>query len=68
MSDLPGSSAAWESPVPMKVAPAVARPTTPFGPNAAPRRSRRSAGHDSRKVEWRMIADEDDWMTEKKVG
>jgi len=37
------------------------RAASPFGLHAASRRTRRWADGESRKVEWQMIADEDDW-------
>ena len=59
--DLPGSPVARESFVPMKVAQAEAPGgIIPFGLHATSRRTRRSADGESRKVEWQMIADEDD--------
>jgi hypothetical protein len=60
MPDSPGSSAARETIVAVKVAQAEARPTSPFRPHAASRRTRRWADSESRKVEWQMMADEDD--------
>jgi hypothetical protein len=60
MPDLPGSSAARELLVPVKVAQAEARSASPFGPHAASQRTRRWADGELRKVEWQMVADEDD--------
>jgi hypothetical protein len=60
MPDMPGSSAARESHVPVEIAQAEARPTSPLGPHAASQRTRRWADGELRKVEWQMVADEDD--------
>jgi hypothetical protein len=60
MPDFPGSSAAQESLVPVKVAQAEARPTSPSGPHAASQRTRHWADSEPRKVEWQMMADQDD--------
>jgi hypothetical protein len=60
MSDMPGSSAARESLVPMKIAPEEARPTSSLCPHAASQRTHRWADGELRKVEWQMVADEDD--------
>lgn len=67
MSDLPGSSVVRESLVPVKIAHAEAAPTSPSGPHAAPERTRRWADGDSRKFEWQMMDDEDDWMAKRNV-
>jgi hypothetical protein len=61
----PDARFAWffrraESLVPVKVVQAEARPTSPFGTHAALRRTRRWADAEPRKVEWQLMADEDD--------